>query len=94
LGTYWRYIGEAMEISFSALESNEYGWQDGLAWLEDLERWSVGYQAREMVPAKSNHTLALATFELALFKLPRVLHGFGRGFASALIEPQLRKAMM
>jgi len=94
LGTYWRYIGEAMEISFSVLEGSEHGWQDGLAWLEDMERWSVAYQASEMVPAKSNHTLAAATFEMALFKLPSFLHGIGRGFASATIEPQLRKAMM
>lgn len=94
LGTYWKYIGEAMEISFSVLEGNEHEWQDGLVWLEDMERWSVAYQAREMVPAKSNHTLAVATFELALFKLPSFLHGVGRGFASAMIEPQLRKAMM
>lgn len=93
-GVFRKNMGEAMEIPYELLLGSKQGWRDGLAWLDDLERWSLQYEEEFMVPAESNHQLALGTLDLALFKLPAAWHGVGRQFVAALLDPRLRKAMM
>jgi hypothetical protein len=93
MGVYWKDLGEAMKISYDSLPSASLGWRDGLHWLEELETWSLAYEAENMVPADTNATLARGTFDIALFNVPYALKPFGFTVASALLEPRLQKAM-
>ncbi len=93
-GTFWKDLGDAMEIPYRELRSFETGWQDGLHWLEELEEWSRGYQDAQMKPAASNKELSERTLDIALFNLPPFLRHSGMQFVAALLEPQLRTAMM
>ncbi|KAK5172745.1 uncharacterized protein LTR77_002865 [Saxophila tyrrhenica] len=94
MGTYWRYMADAMEIPLTLLHSHKSGWTDGLHFLDELEEWSIAYEAGAMVPAKSNYTVARGTVEVGLFNVPRRLRPMCMPFVSALLSPHLRKAMM
>jgi hypothetical protein len=94
MGTYWRFMGEAMEIPFTALKSHKSGWEDGLHFLEELEEWSLAYQADHMVPAESNKEVAKGTIDIGLYVVPKWLQPAGLEFVSSLLEPKLRRAMM
>ena len=94
LGLFWKDLGECMEISFDPLGHQKFGFNDGLAWLEALERWCSDYEIRNMVPAETNRDIARATIDIALFNVPKALRGVAWGFISALFEPRLRRAML
>lgn len=93
MGVYWKDLGEAMKISYDELPSAKSGWQDGVHWLTEVERWSMKYETQRMVPADTNAKLARATFDIALFNLPAILKPYGYSIASSLLEPRLRRAM-
>ena len=93
MGMYWRYMGEAMEIPYTSLKSHKSDWNDGLHFLEELEQWSLAYEAEQMLPAETNNTVAKGTIDIALHILPKSLHSAGLDFVSSLLEPRLRKAM-
>ncbi|EME79956.1 uncharacterized protein MYCFIDRAFT_166377 [Pseudocercospora fijiensis CIRAD86] len=94
IGTYWRYMGDAMEIPFNSLKSYETGWADGLQFIDDLAEWSVEYEAKAMVPAESNKVVAQGTIDIGLFNVPKFLHGVALSFVAAVLQPHLRRAMM
>jgi len=93
MGVYWKDMGEAMKISYDTLPSASQGWRDGLHWLEEVEAWSLAYEAQNMVPADTNATLGRGTFDFALFNVPSALKPFSFTVAHMLLEPRLRKAM-
>ncbi|KAF2089450.1 hypothetical protein K490DRAFT_36961 [Saccharata proteae CBS 121410] len=94
MGMYWKDLGDAMEIPYTALKSGKDGWRDGLQWLDELEEWSDAYEEQYMVPAEANNQLANATLNLALFPLPRWIRGVILSFALVLLDKRLRFAMM
>ncbi|KAA6407364.1 MAG: hypothetical protein FRX48_08912 [Lasallia pustulata] len=94
LGTFWKSMGDALEVPYDALHSHSSGWRDGLEWLQELRNWSREYEEKHMVPAASNKRLADATLDLLLWKVPRGLHGVGKNVAATVLEERLRAAMM
>ena len=93
-GTYWKGMGDAMEISFTKLRSCKKGWQDGLHWLQEMEEWSQAYEERYMVPAASNKQLADSHFEILCINVPHRFFGPCKKMISVLLGERLRKAMM
>ncbi|KAF2091255.1 hypothetical protein K490DRAFT_54148 [Saccharata proteae CBS 121410] len=93
IATYWKSLGEDMEISFERLPSCQKGWRDGLEWLDELDQWSVSYEKEHMVPADSNARLASSTLDVLVYKLPVWAKPFGRNVAAALMGPRLCAAM-
>jgi hypothetical protein len=93
MGVCWKDLGEKMNISYDRLPSVSSGWKDGVHWLEELEALSLAYEAKNMVPADSNATLARGTFDIALFNVPASLKPYGYSVASCLLEPRLQAAM-
>jgi hypothetical protein len=93
-GTFWKAMGDKMEISFATLPSSESGWTDGLHWLQELRTWSEAYERRAMVPAKTNHDLALAHLDVIFINIPPRLNAIGKYVVSVLVGERLRKAMI
>lgn len=93
MGVYWKSMGDQMQIPYSRLPSAEAGWRDGLDWLRELEAWSDAYEVKNMLPADTNRQLAIATINIALTNVPRIFHGVGHHFVSALLDERLRDAM-
>ena len=94
LAVYWKTLGEVMDIPYNTLPSVISGWHDGLHWLDELEAWSKSYEEEYRIPDEHNRTLTRATIAIALTNMPRIFHGIGLQFVAALLEPQLRRAML
>ncbi|KAI1506412.1 hypothetical protein F5X99DRAFT_2126 [Biscogniauxia marginata] len=92
LGTYWRDVGEAMEIPYDRLEPYMGPYNDGLGWLEAVDRWSVAYEENAMVPADSNEKVARGTLNVLLFNTPLAWRDFVMKLMSVLMETRLRTA--
>lgn len=93
-GTYWRSMGDAMEISYTNLPSSVKGWQDGLHWLTEMEEWSDQYEKAHMVPADTNRRLADSQFENLLPKLPTRYRDHCLKMVIVLLGDRLRQSMM
>ncbi|KAI5928172.1 hypothetical protein F4810DRAFT_647277 [Camillea tinctor] len=93
LGVYWRDVGEAMGIPYDCLEPYRVGlYDDGLAWLKAVDRWSVAYEENTMVPADSNEKVAYGTIDILLFNTPFAWRDFVLRLMSTLLDTRLRAA--
>ncbi|KAL8992059.1 MAG: hypothetical protein Q9169_007404 [Polycauliona sp. 2 TL-2023] len=93
-GTYWKNMGDAMEISYSKLPSFSRGWADGLQWLDEVRRWSDHYEEICMVPAETNRNLTDAQFDYILPNWPTKYRDPCKNLAVALLGERLRWAVM
>ena len=93
-GTFWRAIGDKMEIDYSPLPSYRDGWTDGIHWLDEIRTWSEEYERVKMVPAETNRKLALAHLDVIFINLPQSLNTVGKHVVSVVVGERLRKAMM
>ena len=94
MGTFWKSVGDAMEISYEKLPSYSRGWRDGLHFFEEIDAWSRAYEIGKMVPAESNRLVADGTVDVLLWDIPTPLHGVGRQMVYWLMDDRLRNAMM
>lgn len=81
---FWRDIGHHM------------GLKDIPSTLDELKDWSEAYEKETMIPAQSNHDVAVATTEELLDMVPNAfgLKNFGRRVTFSLLEERVRMAMM
>lgn len=94
LGTFWKSLGDAMEISYEKMPSCKVGFRDGLHWLGEIQTWSEAYEKKCMVPHRDNNRVAQETVEILLWPVPRILRPVGRKMVYFLMEDRLRIAMM
>jgi hypothetical protein len=92
-GTYWKSIGDAMNISYKDLPGND-SWKSGLDFIYDIQTWSESYEKRCMVPDINNKITADETTKMLLYDVPPSLQPYGRMVVSALMDDRLRTAMM
>ncbi|KAM5458159.1 hypothetical protein MaudCBS49596_000071 [Microsporum audouinii] len=93
-GTFWKSVGDAMDIEYDKLPSAATGFRDGIHWLEEIDAWSREYERKYMVPDEYNHQTANETVALLLYNAPEFLHPFMRKGVAFLMEDRLRVAMM
>ena len=93
-GTFWKSIGDKMEIDLSPLPSYQQGWADGLHWLKEVKIWSEQYEKDNMVPAITNRDLALSHLDVIIINSPGRLNLIGKNVVSVIVGDRLRKAMM
>ncbi|KAJ5096468.1 hypothetical protein NUU61_005824 [Penicillium alfredii] len=94
IGTFWKSIGDALEIQYDELPSGPTGFRDGLQWLEEMDAWSMAYEERYMVPDAKNRETADQTTAILLYLLPQGLHPIGLQFVSFMMDDRLRRAML
>ncbi|KAJ5135199.1 uncharacterized protein N7515_004477 [Penicillium bovifimosum] len=93
IGTFWKSVGDGLEISYEKLPSGKTGFKDGIQWLEEINTWSQKYEEETMVPFKKNRETADQTTAVLLYMLPKFLHPAGLQFVSYMMDERLRKAM-
>ena len=93
-GTFWKNMGNAMEISYAKLDSSAKGWQDGLHWLEEVKDWSDKYEEAHMVRADTNRQLADSQLHTLLPRWPAKLHDVCKKSVIVLLGDRLRRSMM
>jgi hypothetical protein len=99
IGTFWKSAGDALGVGYEALPSGAKsgdgsGFRDGLQWLEEIEKWSLEYEERFMVPDVKNRETADQTTEVLVYMLPKWLCPVGLQFVSFMMDDRLRKAML
>ncbi|OKL60038.1 hypothetical protein UA08_04528 [Talaromyces atroroseus] len=102
LGVFWKSIGDALGIDYSAFlptakaakEGGQASFKDGLEWLEEVTIWAQEYEKRAMIPAQSNRDTADQTTAVLTYSLPRSLKFIGNWFVSSMMDERLRLAML
>lgn len=94
IGTFWKSVGDGLDISYDVLPSGKTGFRDGLHWLEEISVWSQEYEKKYMVPDIKNRETADQTTQVLVYTLPRFLVPFGMNFVSFMMDDRLRKAML
>ncbi|CAI7618712.1 unnamed protein product [Penicillium pancosmium] len=94
VGTYWKSLGDALDISYEKLPSGRSGFQDGIHWLEEISVWSHQYEVRHMKPHERNREIADKTIDVLVYNLPGFMKPLGIYFVSFLMDERLRNAMM
>lgn len=94
IGTYWKSLGDALEISFADLPSGPHSFRDGLHFLDELRAWSLKYEEDYMKPHPSNKEVADKTMDVVVYSMPRFLKSAGVNFASCVMDDRLRESMM
>lgn len=94
IGTFWKSIGDAMEIDYRDLPSAATGWRDALHWYEEVAAWARAYEVKYMLPNQPSRTTADYTMELLLWHVPGPLREAVFKASTVLMEGRLRKAMM
>ena len=93
-GTFWKNLGDTMEISYEVLHSSAKGWQDGLHWLSEVKQWSDEYEELHMVPADSNRELANSLLGSLLPRRPAGCRKRCMKLVAVLLGDRLRQSMM
>ncbi|KAL2872009.1 uncharacterized protein BJX67DRAFT_341256 [Aspergillus lucknowensis] len=94
IGTFWKSLGEGLEISYDPLPSGKTGFRDGLHWLEEIMAWSDAYEEKCMVPDANNREVADQTTAVLVYLVPRPFQHVGLKFVSFMMDDRLRKAML
>ncbi|KAE8395992.1 67 kDa myosin-cross-reactive antigen family protein [Aspergillus alliaceus] len=94
IGTYWKNLGDALEIDFGVLPSGKVGFRDGLHFIEEITEWSHQYEAEHMKPSPENKAVADKTMDVLVYVLPGWVKGVGIRFASCMMDERLREAMI
>lgn len=94
VGTFWKSLGDALEVSYECLPSSKDGFRDGIHWLEEVMAWSRAYEEEHMVPHAKNKEVADKTVDILLFGVPEFLKPLGCYLVSYLMEDRLREAML
>ncbi|KAI9652995.1 MAG: hypothetical protein M1821_007748 [Bathelium mastoideum] len=94
LGKMWQVLGEALEVKYDLLAGSKNGWESGLEWLQDLDKWSLEYEKVNLVPAETNKKAADATIFLITWTLPSVLKNMSQSMVAVCLDDRLRAAML
>lgn len=93
IGTFWKSIGDAMEIDYAGYLSRD-SWKDGIEFAEDITAWAKKYEIETMKPAASNRALAGPLMEMLVYHMPGFVQPFATQVATALMGERLREAFL
>lgn len=93
-GTFWKSMGDRMEIDMSVLPGADRGWRDGTEWLHAIEEWSEAYEKAKMIPHVLNHKLVTANLDVIFLNVPVRLRNWGGHIVSVVAGARLRDAVM
>lgn len=93
IGTFWKSIGDAMEIEYKGYLAQEV-WTDGMEFMEDITRWAKGYEVEAMKPHPENKKLADALVNMLFFYVPASLRPFALQILTVLMGDRVREAFM
>ncbi|KAL2818989.1 hypothetical protein BDW59DRAFT_151727 [Aspergillus cavernicola] len=94
IGTFWKSLGDGLDISYDLLPSGKTGFRDGLHWLEEIMAWSDAYEVISMLPDVKNREVADQTTDVLVYLIPKPLQHVGLKFVSFMMDDRLRKAML
>ena len=91
IGTFWKSIGDAMQIEYTGLLSKTE-WTDGIDFAEDISEWSRQFEVVKMVPAPTNRAPSRALLDMMTFHVPKRLKPFADEVLAVLMGDRVRDA--
>lgn len=91
IATFWKYIGEMMEIDYKA-ELGKDQWKDGIEFMDDLQVWAAEYENKHLGPSPDIAKLGQVLVDLLLSAYPQFLHHSGRKILFVLMGERMRHA--
>lgn len=89
LGTYWKYIGDMMEIDYVA-ELKKDQWKDGIEFIDDLSKWAHEYEIEHMKPSPEVGELGAMLVDLLLSAYPKFMRPLGYKIIMVLMGERMR----
>lgn len=89
LGTFWKYLGEMMDIDFKA-ELGKDQWDNGIDFFEDLVKWADGYEQEHMIPSQDVGKLGKLLLDLLLSAYPKFMRPFIQDVFMVLMGERMR----
>ncbi|KAK7743453.1 hypothetical protein SLS53_003987 [Cytospora paraplurivora] len=93
IGTFWRGIGDAMEIDYEGYLAQN-SWADGIEFAEDITRWAKNYEVEAMKPHPDNRKLADALVDMLLFFVPKLMQPSALQILTVLMGDRMREAFL
>lgn len=93
IGTFWKSIGDAMEIEYKGYLRQET-WADGMEFVQDITQWAKGYEVEAMKPHPDNRKLADALVGLMFFYAPTSMRPFALQILTVLMGDRVREAFL
>lgn len=93
IGVFHKALGDAMEIPFSFLPSNQVGWRDGVHFAEEICEWTWAYEKEVAKPTGSTRTIGRRLVSLATCNVPVPLRGLVERVISTKVEDHIRISM-
>ncbi|KAL7792518.1 hypothetical protein V8C37DRAFT_380582 [Trichoderma ceciliae] len=91
VATFWKYIGEMMEIDYKA-ELGKDRWKDGIEFLEDLSAWAAEYENKHLGPSPDIAKLGHVLVDLLLSAYPKFSRESGHKILMVLMGERMRHA--
>ena len=93
-----------MNLSYAGLPSappadgvtprSDGAWKNGVHFLVELRNWADQYERDHMRPDPLNHKAAIDTEPILVYGMPEVLQPLGKQALSAVMDEELRRALM
>ena len=93
MATFWKALGDDLDIPYDCLPSSRVGWADALHWLRELDDWSHAYAHNHVKADRNNAILASATMEMVLHGWPKAARPAGQSVVSVILGSDVRDAM-
>ncbi|OLN96963.1 hypothetical protein CCHL11_07431 [Colletotrichum chlorophyti] len=90
-GTHWKAIGDAMDIRYKGLLSQEK-WADGIEFVEDITAWAKSYEVEAMKPANVNFQASTQLTDMLLWHVPSFAKPFAQEVLHVLMGDRVRDA--
>ena len=69
-------------------------WSNGVHFLIELRDWADQYERDHMRPDPFNHKAAIETEPILVYGIPEFLQGLGKQGLAAVMDEELRRALM
>ncbi|KAF3342591.1 hypothetical protein VD0002_g5584 [Verticillium dahliae] len=94
IGTFWKAIGDAMDIRYDGYLDRAGAWRDGIDFAEDITAWAKTYELQAMKPSRSNIKPSRELARLMIWHVPGFMKPFAVHVLTVLMGDRVRDAFM
>lgn len=94
IGSFWKTLGDAMDIEYKGYLRRAGEWRDGVEFAEDITEWAAQYERDAMRPAETNRAMGGELMRLLTYHVPGFLQPFVEEVLTVLMGDRLRDAFL
>ncbi|KAM0279178.1 hypothetical protein ACHAQH_004722 [Verticillium albo-atrum] len=94
IGTFWKAIGDAMDIRYDGYLDRAGAWRDGIDFADDITAWAKKYELQAMKPSRSNIKPSRELARLMIWHVPNFMKPFAVHVLTVLMGDRVREAFL